>query len=177
MAAVRETQESGPTNGPHGAEGVPAGLTVMKGSGYAASFFGFLSPLRIPCLQPPWGKIYAIDSLSGKLLWERPVGTARDTGPMGIASRLPMLVGTPQVGGTIVTRSGLIFAAATLDNYLRAYDLRTGEELWKTRLPAGGQATPMTYKSDGRQFIVIAAGGHDVLGTKPGDYVVGYALE
>ena len=156
---------------------VPAGLSEMKGTGYAASYFGFLSPLKVPCMQPPWGKLYAIDLRTNKVIWERPVGTARDTGPFGIASRLPLLIGTPQVGGTFITRSGLIFAGATLDDYLRAYDLQTGRELWKARLPAGGQATPMTFQSDDRQFVVIAAGGHQVLGTKTGDYILAYALD
>jgi quinoprotein glucose dehydrogenase len=85
-------------------------------------------------------------------------------------------IGTPQVGGAIITRSGLVFSAATLDRYLRAYDLQNGQELWKARLPAGGQATPMTYEIDGRQYLVIAAGGHDRLGTKTGDYVLAWAL-
>jgi quinoprotein glucose dehydrogenase len=158
-------------------EGVPAGLTEMKGTGYAASYFGFLSPLKVPCMQPPWGKLYAIDLRTDKVIWERPVGTIRDIGPFGIASRLPLLIGTPQAGGTVVTRGGLIFTAATLDDTLRAYDLQTGQELWKARLPAGGQATPMTFQSDDRQFVVIASGGHDVLGTKTGDYVLAYALD
>jgi quinoprotein glucose dehydrogenase len=166
-----------PVNDSPGSEGMPAGLTEMKGSGYAASYFGFLSPLKVPCMQPPWGKLYAIDLRTNKVIWERPVGTARDIGPFGIASRLPLLIGTPQVGGTVVTRGGLIFAGATLDDYLRAYDLQTGQELWKARLPAGGQATPMTFQSDDRQFVVIASGGHDVLGTKTGDYVLAYALD
>ena len=100
-----------------------------------------------------------------------------DSGQFGIATHLPLLIGTPQVGGTLVTRGGLIFAGATLDRYLRAYDLRSGRELWKARLPAGGQATPMSYEADGRQFVVIAAGGHSMLGTKAGDYLFAYALD
>ena len=153
------------------------GLTEMLGTGYAAAYFGFLSPLKVPCMQPPWGKLYAIDLRTNQVLWERRVGTARDTGPLGIASHVPLLIGTPQVGGTVVTRGGLIFSAATLDRYLRAYDLKSGEELWNARLPAGGQATPMTYQAGKRQFVVIAAGGHHVLGTKSGDYVLAYALQ
>jgi quinoprotein glucose dehydrogenase len=156
---------------------MPRGVKEIKGSGYATSYFGFLSPLRIPCMQPPWGKLYAIDLATNQVLWEHAVGTARDTGPFGIASQIPLVIGTPQVGGSIVTRSGLIFSAATLDRYLRAYDLQTGTEIWSARLPAGGQSTPMTYKSDARQFVVIAAGGHGVLGTKTGDYVMAYALQ
>jgi quinoprotein glucose dehydrogenase len=177
MASVNNSPGSTRLNAPHEPEGVPAGLREMQGTGYAASYFGFLSPLKVPCMQPPWGKLYAIDLRTNKVIWERPVGTARDSGPFGIATGLPLLIGTPQVGGTVVTRSGLIFAGATLDDYLRAYDLQTGKELWKARLPAGGQATPMTFQSDDRQFVVIASGGHEVLGTKTGDYVLAYALD
>jgi quinoprotein glucose dehydrogenase len=164
----------GPARGP---EGTVRGLRKIAGTDYAASYYAFLSPLKIPCLQPPWGKLYAIDLATRRVLWERPVGTARDTGPFGIASHIPLLIGTPQVGGTFVTRAGLIFTGATLDRYLRAYDLLSGRELWRARLPAGGQATPMTYAVDGRQFVVVAAGGHGVLGTKTGDYVVAYSLQ
>jgi quinoprotein glucose dehydrogenase len=156
---------------------MPRGVKEIKGSGYAVSYYGFLSPLRMPCMQPPWGKLYAIDLATNQVLWERAVGTARDTGPFGIPSQIPLVIGTPQVGGSVVTRSGLIFSGATLDRYLRAYDLQTGTELWSARLPAGGQSSPMTFQSDARQFVVIAAGGHGVLGTKTGDYVMAYALQ
>jgi quinoprotein glucose dehydrogenase len=152
------------------------GLSEIKGTGHAVSNYAFLSPLKIPCLQPPWGELYAVDLSTLTVLWHHPVGTARDTGPFGIASQLPLRIGTPQVGGSIVTRGGLVFSAATLDRYLRAYDLNSGAELWRTRLPAGGQATPMTYEADGRQFVVIAAGGHSGLNTKGGDYLLAYAL-
>jgi len=119
----------------------------------------------------------AIDLKSGKLLWKRPIGAAEDSGPFKVASHLPIPIGAPNIGGTIVTAGGLAFNGSTLDRYLRAYDLRNGKELWKARLPAGGQATPMTYVSpkSGRQFVVIAAGGHGGLGTKLGDYVVAFA--
>ncbi len=152
------------------------GLIEMLGTGYSVSFFGFLSPLKVPCMQPPWGKLYAIDLDSRRILWERSVGTARDSGPLGLATGLPLPIGTPQVGGTIITRGGLVFSAATLDRYLRAYDVNTGREIWRARLPAGGQATPMTYEVDGRQYVVIAAGGHGVLGTKTGDWLLAYSL-
>jgi quinoprotein glucose dehydrogenase len=177
MAPVNHSSASSQPAAPHQPEGITAGLSVIQGTGYAASFYGFLSPLRTPCMQPPWGKLYAIDLRTNKVIWERSVGTARDTGPFGIASHIPFLIGTPQVGGTVVTRGGLIFSAATLDQYLRAYELQTGKELWKARLPAGGQATPMTFQSNDQQFVVIAAGGHAVLGTATGDYVLAYALE
>jgi len=76
----------------------------------------------------------------------------------------------------VVTRSGLVFISGTLDRYVRAFDLQTGKEVWRARLPAGGQATPMTYMAGGRQFLVVTAGGHSLMGTKPGDYTIAYAL-
>ena len=84
--------------------------------------------------------------------------------------------GSPNLGGPIATAGGLVFTAASMDNHLRAFDSDTGRELWKYELPAGGQATPMTYRVDGRQYLVIAAGGHGKLGTKLGDYVVAFTL-
>jgi quinoprotein glucose dehydrogenase len=87
-----------------------------------------------------------------------------------------MNTGTVTLGGPIVTAGGLVFTAAAMDNYLRAFDAESGKELWKFELPAGGQATPMTYTIKGKQFIVIAAGGHGKLGTKQGDYVIALAL-
>jgi quinoprotein glucose dehydrogenase len=80
------------------------------------------------------------------------------------------------MGGSIITAGGLVFIGAAMDDYLRAYDLETGRELWRGKLPAGGQATPMSYAVDGRQYVVIAAGGHGNLGTTLGDYVVAFAL-
>jgi quinoprotein glucose dehydrogenase len=81
------------------------------------------------------------------------------------------------IGGSVTTRGGLVFIGATIDAYLRAFDVETGDELWKGRLPAGGQSNPMSYVSpSGRQFVVIAAGGHTAMQTKKGDYVLAYAL-
>jgi glucose dehydrogenase len=101
-----------------------------------------------------------------------PLGTTKGYTPIGIR------FGMPNMGGPIVTAGGLIFIAAATDNYLRAFDIDTGEELWKGALPAGGQATPMTYHSEatGKQYVVIAAGGHGGLGTTRGDHVVAFAL-
>jgi quinoprotein glucose dehydrogenase len=106
--------------------------------------------------------------------WEVPLGTTRDLAPVPI----PLPLGLPNMGGPIVTASGLVFIGAALDDYLRAYDVETGEELWRARLPAGGQATPMTYRlrEDGRQYVVLAAGGHGTLGTTPGDWLIAWAL-
>jgi quinoprotein glucose dehydrogenase len=134
----------------------------------------FLSSLGIPCNAPPWGTLVAIDLASGMVHWEVPLGTLRDFLPVP----LPLRWGTPNMGGPITTAGALVFIGAAMDNYLRAFDIETGEELWKGRLPAGGQATPMTYRlrEDGKQYVVIAAGGHARMGTTLGDYVVAFAL-
>lgn len=159
------------------AKGAPAGLTETLGTGYAASFFGFMSPLNVPCLQPPWGKLYAVDLNATRIRWERTVGTTRDIGVLGVHSHLPLRIGTPQVGGTMLTAGGLVFMSATLDQALRAYTVADGAELWSARLPAGGQATPMSYSVGHRQYVVIAAGGHAVLGTRAGDSLLAYTLD
>lgn len=128
------------------------------------------------CKQPPYGGLRAIDLLSGKTLWDRPLGTARTNGPFGIPSHLPLTIGTPNNGGSVVTAGGVIFIAATTDNLIRAVDLKTGRTLWQDVLPAGGQATPMTYEVGGKQYLVIMAGGHHFMETPIGDALVAYAL-
>lgn len=147
---------------------------AQKGTPYGLTLDQFLSPLNFPCNQPPWGELVGIDLRSRKIVWHHPLGTSRDNAPLGV----PFPVGVFSQGGPIVTGGGLVFIGATLDNYLRAFDIANGRELWRARLPAGGQATPMTYKSfrTGRQYVVIAAGGHSTLETRTGDYVLAYAL-
>lgn len=154
------------------------GMAAQKGTPYASKPGPFLSPLFAPCQAPPYGRLTAIDLVSRKVVWSRPVGTARDSGPLGLSSGLPFTLGTPSMGGSVTTRGGLVFMGATQDRYIRAFDLGTGDTLWRARLPAGGQATPMTYRSarSGRQFVVIAAGGHLMMNTKIGDYIIAYAL-
>lgn len=149
-----------------------AEFAPMEAAPYAMSRKPILSPLGLPCSPPPWGVIAGIDIARGEIVWRRPFGTTRDLAPGGLALNL----GTPNFGGPAITASGLIFIGAAMDNYLRALDVETGKELWKGRLPAGGQATPMTYSWQGRQYVVIAAGGHSKSGTKIGDYVVAFAL-
>jgi quinoprotein glucose dehydrogenase len=133
-----------------------------------------LSSTGLPCNPPPWGQLHAIDTRTGRILWEVPIGTTQDLVP---GSQL-FLGGTgiPNFGGPLATASGLVFLGATLDDYLRAFDGATGKELWRGRLPAGGQATPMTYVWKGRQYVVIASGGHNKSGTKRGDQTVAFAL-
>ena len=149
------------------------GLSPQLGTPYAVDFAPFLSPLGLPCNAPPWGKLAAVDLNSRTLKWETPLGTTQDHAPLGIA-----VPGVFNLGGAAVTKGGVSFIAATIDNYLRAFDTRTGKLLWKGRLPAGGQASPLTYTSGrtGKQYVVIAAGGHGFMGTTAGDHVVAYAL-
>jgi quinoprotein glucose dehydrogenase len=133
------------------------------------------SPLDIPCTTPPWGLLTAIDMRTGSFIWQRSVGTIQDVAPAIVPN---FELGMPGIGGPIITAGGVIFMAATMDNYLRAFDLKDGKTLWEGRLPAGGQATPMTYflEETGKQYVVIAAGGHGRMGTNNGDYVIAYAL-
>jgi quinoprotein glucose dehydrogenase len=128
------------------------------------------------CKQPPYGGIRAIDLRTGQTLWNRPFGTARRNGPFGIPSGLPFEIGTPNNGGAVVTAGGLIFIAAATDDLMRAIDLRTGKTIWKDALPGGGQASPMTYEANGRQYVVIMAGGHHFMETPIGDELIAYAL-
>ena len=147
------------------------------GTPFALHTRPFLGPLGAPCTQPPWGFLVAIDLDAAKVLWRRTIGTTRDIGPMGQATGLPLPIGTPNTAGSLVTAGGLVFFSGTLDTYLRAYDIATGEQLWRARLPAGGQATPMSYVGrDGRQYVVIAAGGHVGMQTTPGDSIIAFAL-
>ena len=144
---------------------------------YGIAVSPFLMPLtQVLCNEPPYGMITAIDMHTRKVLWEHPLGTARANGPFGIHTGMPIEVGTPNNGGPIITAGGLVFVAAATDNLIRAIDIKTGKVLWQDVLPAGGQATPMTYAQNGRQYIVIMAGGHHFMRTPPGDYVIAYAL-
>lgn len=128
------------------------------------------------CTQPPYGGIMAVDLTTREVLWDKPFGTARRNGPFGLPSFLPFDIGTPNNAGAVVTASGLIFIAAATDDLLRAMDIETGEVLWTTRLPAGGQASPAMYEVDGRQYLVINASGHNFMETPIGDYFLAYAL-
>ena len=130
------------------------------------------SPFGAPCNPPPWGTLAALDLGSHKLLWEVGLGTTEDRLPFGIALK----TGMPNFGGPVATASGLVFIGAATDRYLRAFDTRHGTELWRGRLPAAGMATPMTYVWRGRQYVVIAAGGHGESGTETSDAVVAFVL-
>ena len=142
----------------------------MSGTPYAMRREALLSPFGAPCTAPPWGKLVALDLANKRRLWERGTGTTAEIAPIALD------LGVPFMGGAIVTGGGLIFMAGTTDNMLRAYDQDTGDVLWETKLPAGGNATPSTYMVNGKQYLVIAAGGHGALGTKKGDHVLAFAL-
>jgi quinoprotein glucose dehydrogenase len=148
--------------------GVPYAIDVN--AGWRMAFTGML------CKQPPYGGIRAIDLRSGETLWDRPLGQARNNGPFGIPSMLPIDIGTPNNGGSVVTAGGLAFIAAATDGLIRAIDVETGETLWTDVLPAGGQATPITYAVDGRQYVMLMTGGHHFMETPPGDQVIAWAL-
>jgi quinoprotein glucose dehydrogenase len=149
--------------------GTPYAIDVN--AGWRLPFTGLL------CKEPPYGGIRAIDLKTGKTLWDRPFGTARTNGPFGVASHLPLSIGTPNNGGAVVTAGGLVFVAAATDNLIRAIDIKTGKTVWQDVLPAGGQATPMTYEIGGKQYLVIYAGGHHFMQTPIGDQVIAYALK
>ena len=155
--------------------GGETGLQPNLGAPYMVTLKPFMSVLGLPCQSPPWGYVTGFDLRTMKKIWLHKNGTSRDSTPVPIA--LP--VGTPALGGPIVTAGGVAFMSGTLDYYLRAYDLQTGEQLWKGRLPAGGQATPMTYVSEktGKQYVVQMTGGHGSFGTKIGDSVVAFTLD
>ncbi|HVJ44273.1 MAG TPA: membrane-bound PQQ-dependent dehydrogenase, glucose/quinate/shikimate family [Dongiaceae bacterium] len=158
-------------NGDH-PPGTELGVQPMYGAPYGVNLGIFLSPLGIPCMAPPWGNMAAIDLRTNKIVWQHRIGTIRDEAPVP----LPFELGVPMLGGPIVTAGGVAFETGTMDYYIRAFDVRNGKLLWQDRLPAGGQATPMTYEANGRQYVVTVDGGHGSFGTKLGDYVRAYAL-
>ncbi len=150
------------------------GLNRNDGAPYGVFLGPFLSPLGIPCQAPPWGTVAGVDLTTGKVAYQHRNGTVRDMTPLP----LPFKVGVPGIGGPMITKGGVVFLGAAVDDYLRAYDLTDGRELWSARLPAGGQSTPMSYATeDGTQYVLIVAGGHGSVGTKPGDYVIAYKLD
>ena len=160
-------------------EGTPYWNENFQGR-YATQINKFGSSLGIPCIAPPWGRLAAVNLTTGKTEWIRRTGNTKNLkttffpGPFPIGFNMGMLAH----GGSITTKGGLVLHAATADNFFRAYDIKTGDKLWETELPAGGQATPATYLGqDQTQYIVISAGGHGSLGTPLGDSVIAYKVK
>jgi quinoprotein glucose dehydrogenase len=147
----------------------------MRGAPFGMMRAPFFSPAHLPCVAPPWGKLTAIDLTTGKIRWQVPLGSLAELA--GNAPDLPP--GSPSIGGPIVTAGGLVFIAGTIDKRIRAFDLETGRELWSAELPASAHATPMTYQvsEDGKQYVVIAAGGSaKITQEAQSDAVVAFAL-
>ena len=154
-------------------EGALPALNENFGAPYAVELSPFTSVLGLPCQSPPWGYVAGSDLATGETVWMHKNGTVRDSSPIP----LPFEMGVPDLGGPVITAGGVAFISGTLDYYVRGFDVTTGKQLWRARLPAGGQSTPMSYEgADGRQYVLVAAGGHGSLGTKRGDSVIAYAL-
>ena len=153
----------------------PFQVVPQHGTPYAVRLAPLLSPLGAPCSPPPWGSLTAVDLASGKILWESPLGSPRENAPWPIWWLWSDL-GSPNLGGSITTAGGVVFVGATTDNTLRAFDAETGEQLWSHHLDHTANATPLSYRlrKDGRQFVVVAAGGH--AWSDAGDALVAFAL-
>jgi quinoprotein glucose dehydrogenase len=151
-------------------------VAPQKGAPWGVDRPIWLSILGVPCNTPPWGFLSATDLATGRMVWSQPFGTGFDAGPLGIRMRIRIALGTPNLGGAVTTASGLTFIAAAQDDYLRAFETATGRLLWSGRLPAGGQASAMTYMHRGRQYVAIGATGHKQLKTRAGDALIVYAL-
>ena len=149
-------------------------VTAMAGTPYAMARRPFLSPLGVPCIEPPWGRLVAVDLARGTLAWSRPLGTTADFVPGWLPD---LTLGIPGLGGPLVTAGGLVLVGGASERALRAFDLSSGEELWTERLPAPANATPMSYVLDGVQYVVVAAGGHGGLNADAvGDHLVAWRL-
>lgn len=148
-------------------------IAQQRGTPYYMARRIFLSPIGLPCVKPPWGKLVAIDLQAGAILWQRPLGSIKNLAP----APLPNLNwGVPNLGGAIVTGSGLVVIGAAAEHTLRIFTTQTGELVWSTGLPAAAMSTPMSYAIDGKQYIAVVAGGHDQLGLQRGDYLLTYGL-
>lgn len=147
---------------------------TMKGTPYNIEIGSLQSPLGIPCNPPPWGKLMAVDLYQGIINWETALGSVHEMGPINAPFHIEW--GTPNLGGGIATAGGLFFIGATMDRQIRAFDVTNGKTLWQYTLPIDAAATPMTYEYQGRQYVVINAGGHHMFNRGFGDYLYAFAL-
>lgn len=149
-------------------------IAPMGGTPYGLDMGPFVSSWGIPCTPPPWGELVAVDLSEGEILWKSTLGSIHELGPVPLPFEIEW--GTPNFGGPLVTASGLVFVAATMDRRIRAFDAKTGEKLWSFELPVDATATPMTFEKDGQQYVVIVAGGHHFFERPLGDYVLAFTL-
>ena len=149
-------------------------ITEQRGTPYYLARRIFLSPLNLPCTKPPWGKLVAVDLSSGKILWEEKLGTIKDLAPKIVPN---FRWGVPNLGGAMLTGSGLLVIGAAAEHKLRIFQTETGREIWSTNLPVAAMSTPMSYQLENEQYIAVLAGGNDLLGMERGDYVIAYGLK
>jgi quinoprotein glucose dehydrogenase len=153
--------------------GMPMGPPdYIGGADYGLHQGPLMSPSFSPCSKPPWYKLVAVDLDKGEIVWERSLGVLDKLSPVPF----PLEFGTPGSGGGITTGGGVIFIGATYDERFRAFDVDTGEMLWEVDTPYSANATPMTYEADGRQYVVVSAGGHSWSPLAKGDFILGFAL-
>lgn len=155
----------------------PLELYPMKGTPYGVRRFPLFSRFGAPCNAPPWGTLSAVDLTSAAVVWRVPLGTLRDQAPFPLwLAPWWRDLGAPNFGGGLLTASGVYFIGATTDRYFRAFDAKSGDEIWSTRIPYTGNASPMSFRlrADSRQYVVIAAGGN--LLTEPGDALLAFRL-
>jgi glucose dehydrogenase len=149
------------------------GTTYVRATPWGGAVGRFWNPEnKIPCSAPPFGELVAVNVNTGDIAWKVPIGIVEDLKAKGFGN-----TGTLNIGGPIVTASGLLFVGATIDGYFRAFDSRSGKQLWETKLEAAAHSIPMTFLGkDGRQYVVVAAGGGSFLGSAPGTRIVSFAL-
>jgi len=163
---------------------------LQLGTPYAASIVPFMSALAVPCIEPPYGRIAVIDLQTRQLVWNHRLGTTNESGPLGTKIGVALPMGVPLAAGPIVTKGGVIFFGGGMDRFFRAFDLHTGKELWREKLPGASQATPMSYVSpkSKRQIVIIAVpsargfgmdeGGAAAAAADPeGGHVIAYAVK
>lgn len=150
------------------------GRPNQKGTPYCSETSLLMSPLGVPCVEPPWATLDAVDLVAGEILWSVPFGTSRDLAPFPFW----WIEGVPAIGGAMTTSTGVVFGAGAMEHAFRAYSAETGEVLWQTRLPTAANSTPMTYQLEegGRQYVLVAAGGHMSGYNKAGDHLIAFAL-
>ncbi len=158
----------------HPVAGQKTMFVTMQGTPYTLAVGPLLSPLGIPCTAPPWGRLVAIDLGKGRIAWQAPLGSVHEMGPFPLPWHIHW--GTPNLGGGLVTDGGVFFIAATMDRQFRAFDVRDGRQLWTYELPVDATATPMSYTFQGRQYVLLNAGGHAMYNRGTGDHLIAFAL-